>query len=121
MASCRRLGSSPSAVSGLSVLEDQELWSHPAQVTEVVANLVHVVAASTPREMQAALILRQFRMWVWKAAARSGEALAYFTDVQLRFAVGNTRLAVTFDHEGWSQDIPTADAAASTTSSAVGA
>jgi hypothetical protein len=87
-----------------AVLGDQPIWDDPARLTEMVTNLVRVFAASTPREMEAALVNRRCRMWVWQAAARSGASLDYFTDVQLSFGVGAFHLSLSFDEDGWSHD-----------------
>jgi hypothetical protein len=95
-----------------ALLEDQAIWDQSARLTEVVTNLVRVFSASTPREMEAALVNRRFRMWVWKAAARSGAALAYFSDVQISFGVGNTHLSLAFDEDSWSMDTPSATGSA---------
>lgn len=84
------------------ILEEQAIWQDPPRLIAAVANLVRVFASSTPREMEAALRNRRFRMLVWQASARSGEALAYFTDLQLSLGVRGIELSLAFDADGWS-------------------
>jgi len=44
------------------ILEEQAIWQDQPRLIAAVANLVRVLASSTPREMEAALRNRRFRM-----------------------------------------------------------
>jgi hypothetical protein len=88
------------------VIDEVSIGHDGTRLATTTRNLAEVLGACTSEELDIAVRNRAFRMLVWKASARSGKALRYIADINIRFGTGAGSTALIFDEAGWATDIP---------------